>query len=601
MSVSTRCYSTFIFLFILYTLSSQVSTQWGPDSYIRIEEGSGGFIATLDAGDRFGRDHDAIGDVNGDGIIDLVIGARSDDDGQTDAGAVYILFMNSDGTVKSNQKISALEGGFNENLSGSNFFGYGVAGIGDYNDDDIPDIAVTSGSNNAALYIIHLNTDGTVKDYVKNSNISSQGLSAIGDINNDGKIDLVVCDPNSDIGGMNRGAIHIIFLDESSQIMENNTVTIASGTNGFEGVLDNNDRFGGREVAMVGDLDGDGSIEMAVAAFQSNGGIGAIWIISLDPTDYRVISQIKITESLNGFDDTLSTSTNPNGTSGAQFGHALCNTGDLNGDGISDLFTGANQQGLGDAYILYLNSDKTVKTYAKIDESEGGFDLEFDAGDEERFSRSISYVGDLRGDGSIAINVGGGVGVGGTGTMYLLFFKPCEFDQIEGLNFWSSGNTLFSNWNHGTQMVIGEPLSFEQCTFKSFETNAPYFTYNEADGRCICKDSTATLAMSTESSTAYINECQNPNSTNNQDIDLNSLASIYPNPTSSLISIKLPEDSFYDQGFLEVYSVDGRLLHTRKITSSLTDVDLSDYENGIYLLVLTLEQISQSYRVFKHE
>ena len=125
-------------------LNAQITTHWGADSYIKIEEGAGGFFAPLEAGDRFGRDHDVVGDVNGDGIVDLVIGARSDDDGQTDAGAVYILFMNNDGTVQSNQKISMLEGGFNETLLENNFFGYGVSGIGDYNSDGIPDIAVTT-------------------------------------------------------------------------------------------------------------------------------------------------------------------------------------------------------------------------------------------------------------------------------------------------------------------------------------------------------------------------------------------------------------------------------------------------------------------------
>lgn len=140
--------------------TAQTVTQFGPDDFVKIEEGSGGFFADVDSGDRFSRDHDVAGDVNGDGVVDLVVGARSDDDGQTDAGAVYILFMNSDGTVQSNQKISMLEGGFTETLNTNSFFGYGVAGIGDYNDDGIPDIAVSALSpGNNSLYIIHLNSD----------------------------------------------------------------------------------------------------------------------------------------------------------------------------------------------------------------------------------------------------------------------------------------------------------------------------------------------------------------------------------------------------------------------------------------------------------
>ena len=395
------------------------------ESFVKIENGLGGLDAHLDAGDRFGRDHDAIGDVNGDGVIDYVIGARSDDDGGVDAGAVYILFMNSDGFVSSNQKISTEEGDFDETLNAGNFFGYGVAGVGDYNDDGIPDIAVSAPTSpNNSLYIIHLDTNGKVKSYVKNENISAQGLTAIGDINNDNRIDLVACDPVSDDGGSNRGAINILFLDDSSEVLNESTVTISSTQGNFGEGLQDGDEFGGREVAMLGDLDNDGTIEMAVGAFLSDGGKGAIWILSLDATTLNVVSKIKITEGLNGFTETLDLKENPNGTFGAQFGHAMCAAGDIDGDGITDLVTGANQQNEGNGYILYLNADKTVRTFDKISATEGDFDLVL--GTEDRFARSISYVGDIKGDGSFAVNFGGGVGIGGTGSLYTLFFRSIE-------------------------------------------------------------------------------------------------------------------------------------------------------------------------------
>ena len=391
------------------------------EGLVKIENGSGGLIASLESGDRFGRDHDKIGDVNGDGVIDIVVGARSDDDGGVDAGAVYILFMNSDGTVQNNQKISMLEGGFNETLNAGNFFGYGVAGIGDYDADGIPDIAVSSPvPPNNALYIIHLNADGTVKDYVKNQNIIANGLTAIGDINGDNRIDLVACNPGSDDGGTQRGAIDILFLNTASQVMYANTVTISSTQGGFGVGLEDGDQFGGREVAMLGDIDNDGNKELAVGAFMSDGGKGAIWILSLNASTFNVESKIKIAEGLNGFTDELTDELNPNGTYGANFGHAMCASGDIDGDGIMDLITGANQQNEGWAYVLYLNADKTVKSFSRINNTEGGFNLTLDS--EERFSRSISCVGDLKGDGSVAINFGGGAG--GTGTLYTLFFRP---------------------------------------------------------------------------------------------------------------------------------------------------------------------------------
>ncbi|MFK7924975.1 MAG: FG-GAP-like repeat-containing protein [Bacteroidia bacterium] len=589
---------------ILMTISfvhAQTATQFGPDGFVKIEEGSGGFFADLDAGDRFSRDHDVAGDINGDGILDMVIGARSDDDGQTDAGAVYILFMNNDGTVQSNQKISMLEGGFSETLNASNFFGYGVAGIGDYNNDSIPDIAVSApASTNRALYIIHLNRDGTVKNYVKNANIIAQGLSAIGDLNNDGKIDLVACDPGSDLGGTNRGAISILFLDNASQVINADIVTISSTLGGFGTGLVDNDMFGGREVAMLGDIDNDGTKEMAVGAFMSDGGKGAVWILSLDPTTYNVVSKLKITEGLNGFADTLVNVVNPNGTSGAQFGHAMCAPGDLNGDGVPDLITGANQQGLGDAYILYLNSDKTVKTYTKIDELEGGFNLNFDAGDQERFSRSISFVGDLRGDGTIAVNIGGGVGQGGTGSLYLLFFKPCDFTQQAGFSRWSGGNILFTNWSHPTQMLTSDSLTFEQCTFKAFETDAAYVTYNFNDGRCICMDSTATIATSTELSNAYSNECYSGLlSTNINEISLEPSMVIYPNPTVSEVMLKTTKASFSEQDKIWLYTINMELVYATNINKQQTTLDLSSYPLGLYLLRANIDGVSQTFKILK--
>ncbi len=572
--------------------NAQVTTQWGPDGYVKIENNSGGFIANLESGDRFSRDHDQAGDINGDGIIDLVVGARSDDDGATDAGAVYIIFMNIDGTVQSNQKISATEGGFTDILNAGDFFGYGVAGIGDYDNDGIPDIAATASGR---IYIIHLNNDGTVKDFVKNENINSQGLSAIGDLNNDGRIDLVACQSTSNAGGNQRGAIQILFFDSTSNVISSSTVTISSTQGGFGTGLQDNDRFGGREVAMLGDIDNDGTKELAVGAFMSDGGKGAIWILSLHNTTFNVVSKLKITEELNGFTDTLTTGANPNGTDGAQFGHALSKVGDLNGDGVPDLMTGANQQNEGWGYVLYLNSDKTVKTFTRINNTDGGFGLVLDP--VERFSRSISFVGDLRGDGTVAVNYGGGAG--GTGTLYLLFLNPCDFDQQPGFNRWSGGNILFTNWNHNTQTVT-DPLSFEQCTFKAFETDATYMTYNYNDSRCICMDSTAFLATSTEFSTAFSNECYSGVlSTNLIESDTKNQLIIYPNPTNSKLIFKTSQTSFSERDRIQLFSIIGEQLYSSSINSEKTTVDLSHLPHGTYILTTSINGIQKTFKILK--
>lgn len=597
-----RYYKLITIITLLHTATftnAQITTQWGPDGFVKIEEGSGGFFANLDAGDRFSRDHDQAGDINGDGIIDLVVGARSDDDGATDAGAVYILFMNNDGTVQSNQKISATQGGFTDTLLANNFFGYGVAGIGDYDGDNIPDIAVSApASTNIALYIIHLNSNGTVKNFVKNSNIMAQGLSAVGDLNNDGRIDLVACDPSSDLGGTNIGAIRMLFLNSSSQVIPAQTVLINPLSGGFGSGLIAGDQFGGREVAMLGDIDNDGTLEMAVGAFMSDGGKGAIWMLSLDSNNFNVVSKLKITEGMNGFEDTLTTGSNPNGTAGANFGHALSKVGDLNGDGVPDLMTGANQQNEGWGYILYLKSDKTVKTYTRINNIDGGFNLALS--NEARFSRSISFIGDLRGDGTIAVNYGGRAGAGSTGTLYLLFFKPCNFNQEPGFNHWSGGNILFSNWDHFSQSLTSDSLTFEQCTFKAFETDAAYMTYNFNDGRCICKDSSGTLTVSTELSNAFSNECYSGVlSTDLIELNTENEIIIYPNPANKVLTLKVEQTSFSERDRLQIFSIIGEQLYSSSINSQQTTVDLSKFPEGTYILTTSIDGIQKTFKILK--
>jgi hypothetical protein len=580
------------------SIKAQSTTLWTADGFVKIENGANGMTAAIQPGDRFSRDHDQAGDINGDGILDLVVGARSDDDGATDAGAVYILFLNNDGSVQSNQKISMLAGGFNETLLENNFFGYGVAGIGDNDNDGIPDIAVSApASNNIAIYIIHLNSDGTVKDYVKNENIVAQGLSAIGDINNDGKIELVACDPISDLGGNNRGAIRILFLNEASEVISEETVTISSVSGGFGSGLENNDEFGGREVALLGDIDNDGTLEMAVGAFNSDGGKGAIWMLSLDPNTFNVVSKLKITEGLNGFTDTLTLEENPNGSVGANFGHALCRVGDLNGDGVPDLMTGANQQNEGWGYILYLNADKTVKTYQRINNTEGGFGLILSP--EGRFSRSISFLGDLRGDGTIAVNYGGEAGTNSAGALYVMFFKPCEFNQEAGQNHWTGGNTIYTNWSDEDQLLISDSLSFEQCAFIAFETNAPNITYNFSNGSCICTDAAASLSISNTPNTAFTNQCSSFNTTNTIEINNQNQYSIYPNPSQSVVFLKNEHFANNDLDELRLFSSIGHQLFTTKINSSLTKIDLTQYPKGVYILTATINGTSKTFKVVK--
>jgi hypothetical protein len=100
--------------------------------------------------------------VSGDGIRDLAVGAPNDDDGSDNAGAVWILTMQTDGKVDGGQIISQDTGGFNGNLNANDQFGAAIAGTGDLDNDGVPDLAVGTpgdddgGTDQGAVWILFM-------------------------------------------------------------------------------------------------------------------------------------------------------------------------------------------------------------------------------------------------------------------------------------------------------------------------------------------------------------------------------------------------------------------------------------------------------------
>ncbi|MCH8251883.1 MAG: FG-GAP repeat protein [Planctomycetes bacterium] len=112
----------------------------------KISDTEGGFTGILDDGDLFGGAVASLGDLDGDGVGDLAVGAAWDDDGSVGAcapqancnrGAVWVLFLNPDGTVKSHQKVSDTEGGFTGTLEDGDRFGISVTALGDLDGDGL--------------------------------------------------------------------------------------------------------------------------------------------------------------------------------------------------------------------------------------------------------------------------------------------------------------------------------------------------------------------------------------------------------------------------------------------------------------------------------
>jgi len=399
-------------------------------AFQKISSTVGGFGGGLSMADEFCWSIADLGDLDGDGVRDLAAGALGDDDGGSNRGAVWILFLNQGGTVRSKQKISDTQGGFLGVLANGEFFGGSVAGLGDLDGDGVADLAVGArydsdgGSNLGAVWILFLQADGTVRAHYKIVNsdgtlgLYGHSLAAIGDLDGDGIRDLAVGTPVGIDGGLARGTVVILFLNADGTVKAQQKINSSAG--GFGGSLYDSGWFG-YSLASLGDLDGDGAGDLAVGTAHDMDGsvnVGAVWILFLNPNG-TVKTQQKINDSHGGFVGPLDT--------WDEYGSSVTSLGDVDGDGVGDLAVGAERdsdtgQQVGAAWVLFLNPNGTVKTQQKINELVGSFSGTLDPLD--YFGSSLAGLGDVDGDGVEDLVVGAfsdDDGGGNRGAAWILF------------------------------------------------------------------------------------------------------------------------------------------------------------------------------------
>ena len=170
----------------------------------------------------FGSSVANIGDIDNNGTDDLAIGAnRLSISGLNHVGGVVIFLLNADNTVKPNApRITHSTDAGGLQLSENGSFGISVANIGDFNGDEINELAV--GTLNGEIYLLRLTASGQLHSFstINTNDINDilevdsvlgdtfgVSIANLGDIDGDGVIDLAVGAHRGD--GGDRGSVHI--------------------------------------------------------------------------------------------------------------------------------------------------------------------------------------------------------------------------------------------------------------------------------------------------------------------------------------------------------------------------------------------------------
>jgi hypothetical protein len=259
-----------------------------------IAGGTGGFVITGQATENSGRSVSRAGDVNGDGLEDLIVSAHyGDPPTGTNAGRSYVVFGKT-GTAPINlSAVAAGSGGFVINgQSAYDQAGRSVAAAGDVNGDGLADLLVgafgsdpAAGSAAGRSYVVFGKTSTAAIDlsavaagsggFVINgqAGYDSSGYSVAngGDVNGDGLADLIVGAYRSDPatagpGNNDGGRSYVVFGKTTTAAV--NLSAIAAGAGGFvingQAAYDNS----GFSVASAGDVNGDGRADLIVATLR---------------------------------------------------------------------------------------------------------------------------------------------------------------------------------------------------------------------------------------------------------------------------------------------------------------------------------------------
>ena len=404
-------------------------------SAIQMNDNNDGFVLNgASEGDYSGRSVSRAGDVNGDGLDDLIIGAPN---GNNNSGTSYVVFGKRDGN---SIELSDIAGDDNNNgfvmngIAGNNHSGLSVSSAGDVNGDGLDDLIIgaphadPNGNNNSgASYVVFGKSDGgvvqlsTIADANENDNagfvlsgasegdLSGRSVSGAGDINGDGLDDILIGAHHVGPNGSNNGASYVVFGKSDGGVVQLSTIADANENDNAGFVLSGASEgdLSGRSVSGAGDVNGDELDDIIIGAFRANpngNNSGASYVVfGRTSGDSVALSEVADGDTDEGF--VINGGFFPTGLTGDLSGRSVSGAGDVNGDGLDDIIIGAvradpNGNNSGASYVVFGKTGNDIVELSAIadDADDAGFIIKgIDAGD--RSGISVSGAGDINGDG----------------------------------------------------------------------------------------------------------------------------------------------------------------------------------------------------------